>query len=535
MSSAKTAPYGSWKSPITSDLIVAQSITLSEVRLDGGHVYWLEGRPQEQGRYVVVRGDGGRATRHRHHPAALQCAHPRARIRRRIMDRARTARSISPISRTAASIGRRQAHPQPQALTPEPPARGREWRFADGVIDQRRNRWIGVREDHTVDGEPVNAIVAVDLGRSGQRSPDTCSRAGTISMLRRGSRRMDAGSPGSPGIIPTCRGTARMLYLAEVARKWRNRRAASRSPAERRNRSSSRNGRPTARRSSSCPIAPAGGISIARSRDASDAGAGADGGGVRSAAMAARHVDLCFRRAPSGSSAPIPRPGSGASRCWISRAERLTPLATPFTEFGSMRAEGDRAVFRAGAPDHPASIVALDLASGRHSVLKKATDILDRAEPRIADYLTRVESVEFPTTGGETAFGLFYPPHNPDYAPRRDGKAAAPGQVPRRADLGGVEHAQPGHSILDEPRHRGARRELPRQHRLRPRLPRPSAPELGRGRRRRLRQRRAASSPSRAGSTASAASSAAAAPAATRRSRRSPSATSSRAGRAITA
>ena len=55
--SIKMAPYGSWKSPITSDLIVAQSITLSELCLDGGQVYWLEGRPQEQGRYVVVRAD----------------------------------------------------------------------------------------------------------------------------------------------------------------------------------------------------------------------------------------------------------------------------------------------------------------------------------------------------------------------------------------------------------------------------------------------------------------------------------------------
>ena len=41
------ARYGSWKSPITSELIVAQSIALSETRLDGDACYWLEGRPQE--------------------------------------------------------------------------------------------------------------------------------------------------------------------------------------------------------------------------------------------------------------------------------------------------------------------------------------------------------------------------------------------------------------------------------------------------------------------------------------------------------
>src|SRR5262249_54955673 len=44
--------------------------------------------------------------------------------------------------------------------------------------------------------------------------------------------------------------------------------------------------------------------------------------------------------------------------------ETLTALAVPFTEFGSLRATGDRVVFRAGAPDHPGAIVTLDLASG---------------------------------------------------------------------------------------------------------------------------------------------------------------------------
>src|SRR5262249_22572279 len=41
----------------------------------------------------------------------------------------------------------------------------------------------------------------------------------------------------------------------------------------------------------------------------------------------------------------------------------LQDIATPFTEFGSVRADGDRAVFRAGAPALAGCIVSLDLAS----------------------------------------------------------------------------------------------------------------------------------------------------------------------------
>src|SRR5690349_23659183 len=35
-----TRPYGSWLSPITSELIVAESIGLSGVQIDGGDIYW---------------------------------------------------------------------------------------------------------------------------------------------------------------------------------------------------------------------------------------------------------------------------------------------------------------------------------------------------------------------------------------------------------------------------------------------------------------------------------------------------------------
>jgi hypothetical protein len=55
MTTQHSTPYGSWKSPITSDLIVAGTIGLGEIRLDGDDVYWSELRPKERGRSVIVK------------------------------------------------------------------------------------------------------------------------------------------------------------------------------------------------------------------------------------------------------------------------------------------------------------------------------------------------------------------------------------------------------------------------------------------------------------------------------------------------
>jgi len=43
------APYGSWKSPITSDLIVSETMGLEQIALDGSDIYWIESRPAEGG------------------------------------------------------------------------------------------------------------------------------------------------------------------------------------------------------------------------------------------------------------------------------------------------------------------------------------------------------------------------------------------------------------------------------------------------------------------------------------------------------
>ena len=162
MSVPKTAPYGSWKSPITSDLIVTQSVALSEVRFDAENIYWPEGRPQEQGRFVIVRADslGNGATDMTPTPYSA-----RTRVHEYGGGSWTVADGVIYFSNFSDGRLFRQSegasHPEP--MTPQPPSRERQWRYADGIIDRRRQRWIGVREDHTVEGAPLNTIVSVGL------------------------------------------------------------------------------------------------------------------------------------------------------------------------------------------------------------------------------------------------------------------------------------------------------------------------------------------------------------------------------------
>ena len=60
---AEIQPYGAWRSPISSEVIVGEAIGLGDILLDGGEIYWIEGRPGEGGRNVLVRRspDGGTA------------------------------------------------------------------------------------------------------------------------------------------------------------------------------------------------------------------------------------------------------------------------------------------------------------------------------------------------------------------------------------------------------------------------------------------------------------------------------------------
>src|SRR5262245_4820496 len=49
------ASFGSWTSPITADIAAAGALRLGGVVLDSDDIYWIEGRPQQSGRNVLVK------------------------------------------------------------------------------------------------------------------------------------------------------------------------------------------------------------------------------------------------------------------------------------------------------------------------------------------------------------------------------------------------------------------------------------------------------------------------------------------------
>jgi dipeptidyl aminopeptidase/acylaminoacyl peptidase len=408
----RLAPYASWQSPITSDLIVSQSVGLSEVRIDGDILYWLESRPQEAGRGVVVRRDPD--------GAAADVTPAPWNVRTRVHEYGGGAWTVAQGTLFFSHDGDRRLYRldrgtnRPVPLTPEGP-----WRYSDGIFDPRRNLWLGVREDHTIPGrEPINTIVSVNA--SGAASDSGRVLASGHDFFS------------SPRLSPDGR------WLAWLA--WDH----PRMPWEGTTLYAARlddRGRFAAE-----PLVIAGGAdeSIFQPEWAPDSSAlffvsdctgwwnlyrrGLD----LSAAQPLTPMNAEFGQAqwifgmstyavtgPRRLVSSYASKGSGHLAVLDLDSGKLTPIETPYTDFSSIRAEGDRVVFRGASAVLPPGIVSLDLGSGAIEVLKKSTSVAD--DPELRKYFTRPEPVEFPTAGSRTAFGLYYPPANPDYtAPEGD-------------------------------------------------------------------------------------------------------------------
>jgi dipeptidyl aminopeptidase/acylaminoacyl peptidase len=93
-------------------------------------------------------------------------------------------------------------------------------------------------------------------------------------------------------------------------------------------------------------------------------------------------------------------------------AERLRDLGLPYTSFGfpSLSARGTAVAFAAAGPASETAIVVYDVAGDELREVRTASD-----QPVDPAYVSAPRAIEFPTSGGETAHGFYYPPANPEF------------------------------------------------------------------------------------------------------------------------
>ncbi len=414
MSAIKTSPYGSWRSPITSDLIVQGSIGIADVLLENGNVYWLEGRPQEAGRNVLVRSNADGST--------TDINPPPFNARTRAHEYGGGAVCLAVGTAYCSNdkdqrLYRLAAGTDPLPLTPAPVTSDAQLRYADGLIDKPRNRWIGVREDHSdpklrgVDA--ANAIVAIDLTRGGPgevlvsghdffSSPRLSPDAKRLAWLTWNHPHMpwvgtelwvadldSAGRPTTPSRMagsesesifqPEWSPDGVLHFISDRTNWW--------------NLYCWQDGQVVPL----CPIE-------------AEFGQPQWVFGMSTYAFADARTIVC----------EYTQDGLGKLATFDVVSGQLSQIELPYTDFSQIRAAGKLAAFRAGAPSLPLSVVLLDLATRSHRVLRTASPVAD--DPAIKPYFTQVRPITFETTGGREAYGLFYPPHNPDYRAPEDDK-----------------------------------------------------------------------------------------------------------------
>jgi dipeptidyl aminopeptidase/acylaminoacyl peptidase len=152
---AEIASYGSWKSPISAELVATGEVGIEQVRIDGDTVYWIERRAQEGGRKVIVR---------RSVTGEIADVLPEGyNARTRVHEYGGGDYAVSGGVIVFANFNDQRLYIQKPGAAPQPLTSAGAWRYADGRIDLRRNLFFCVREDHSGSGEPVNTLAALDM------------------------------------------------------------------------------------------------------------------------------------------------------------------------------------------------------------------------------------------------------------------------------------------------------------------------------------------------------------------------------------
>jgi len=158
------ARYGSWISPLSATTVAHSGIGLEQVTADGADVYWVESRPTESGRSVIVRRtpDG----------SVVDVSPQGFDSRTRVHEYGGGAYAVHNGAIVSSNFGDQRVYrldaddPRPITPAPELPAGDR---YADFVF--HGDVLICVRERHRSDAEAVNELVAFPLDGSAPPHP----------------------------------------------------------------------------------------------------------------------------------------------------------------------------------------------------------------------------------------------------------------------------------------------------------------------------------------------------------------------------
>ncbi len=395
MPDKKIAPYGSWKSTITSDLIVAGTVGLGQVRLDGEAVYWIEQRPTEGGRNVIVRRtpDGTIADLT---PVPFN-------VRTRVHEYGGGAYAVRDGALYFSNFTDQRLYRQTGADEPTPLTAADGLRYADAVVDTQRSRLICVREDHRVTGqEAVNSLTSIDLasgeetvlvsGSDFYSNPRLNPEGTQLAWLAWNHPQMPwdgtellVGTVHSDGSLAAVRrvagGTAESIFQPE----W--------SPLGILYFVSDRSGWWNLYRVRNDSIE-------ALWEKTADFGRPQWMFGMATYAFASANRIICTYTENGTWHMASLDPGT----------RQCDAIALPYTEVSGVHASAGKAIFLAGSPTEPLAVVQLDLETHTCTVLRQSSQLgLD------PDSLSAPQAVAFPTEHDRTAYGLFYPPTNADY------------------------------------------------------------------------------------------------------------------------
>jgi dipeptidyl aminopeptidase/acylaminoacyl peptidase len=396
-------PCGSWSTPVTSELVVASAVQLSEVVADGDDVLWAEERPAE-GRTELVRRSPDGTTVDLLGPgySARTALHEYGGADWWAGDGVVWFANWSD-----QRLHRRDASGACQPLTPEP-AVPRGDRYADGALSPDGSRMACIREHHPAGGrgavdvrneivvlpahepsEPEVVVSGPDFVISPRWSPDgrrLCwvewdhphmgwneSRL-VVQELRTGERTLVAGGEQESVSEPTWQPDGALTFISDRTGWWNLYRW---SPAD-------DEVAPLVQMDAEIGMPPWG---PGPSRYAT-----LDDGRIVFAAMS-QGFDRLFVRLRDGTVEPLDLPHTTVVRLRrCADASVVMIAATPLTE--------------------PA-VVRVDLGDG------SAADAVELRAPRDLGvdpaYWSSPEAIEFPTAGDQTAHALFYPPGNPGF------------------------------------------------------------------------------------------------------------------------